>query len=71
MLDIVFNSPGGLFQGKLSASARDNVSYRTDVDELKSITEGGSLSNHRQNLQVAKRQRELQPNHLSQRNLHA
>ncbi len=65
MLDIVFNSPGGLFQRKLSASARDNVSHRTGVDELKSITEGGSLSNHRRNLHVAKRQQELQPNHLS------
>ena len=64
-LEIVFNSPGGLFHRKLSASARDDVSCRTGVDELESITESSSLSDHRQNLHVTQGQRELESNHLS------
>jgi hypothetical protein len=68
---IVFNSPGGLLYRKLSASARDDVSCRNGVDELESITERDSLSNHCQNFHVAKRERELQPNHLPHWNLHA
>jgi hypothetical protein len=62
MLEIVFNSPGELLHRKLSASARDDVSCRTGVDELKSITESSSLSDHRQNLHVTQRRRELQSN---------
>src|ERR1700719_3658738 len=71
MLHVVFKAPGGLFHRKLSASACDNVSCRNGVDELESITERDSLSNHRQNFHVAQGQRELQPNHFPQWNLHA
>ena len=71
MLDIVLNSPGGLFHRKRSASARDNVSCRNGVDERESITERDSLPDHRQNFHLARGQRELQPNHFPQWNLHA
>src|ERR1700686_4195563 len=71
MPNIVFKAPGGLLHRKLSAGDRDDVSCRTGVDELESITEGGSLSDRRQNLHAAQGQRELQPNHFPQWNLHA